>query len=214
MLGNKSSARRGAVTRPEAGVTLIELMMTLAVAAVLLSLALPAFTEFRERTLFRGTTDQVLALVQLARFEAVQRDRPATVTFLAPGAPTQWCVGAREGRNGCDCFLTDPAAADFCDLGSFPALNPASAVAPRDQAATLLRGVQVAVPANFGGGNRFTIDPKLGTLDDPTAFGSITLRSPTDRLAYQARIDVSPLARAGACAPDANSHLVGFSSCP
>jgi prepilin-type N-terminal cleavage/methylation domain-containing protein len=206
--------RQSAPEGRHAGFTLIELLITLAIAAILLVMALPSFNEFRERSLLRGTTDSVLALVQLARFEAVQRDRPATMTFLAPGAPTLWCVGAREGRNGCDCFVTDPTAADFCDLGSFPSLDPASALAPRDQAVALLRGVRVAVGPDFGGGNRFIINPKLGTLDDPTQFGSVTLQSPTDTLAYQSRVDISPLARAAACAPNAASHSVGFSPCP
>ncbi|MCB1635135.1 MAG: GspH/FimT family pseudopilin [Xanthomonadales bacterium] len=200
-------------SRDESGVTLVELLITLTVAATLLTLALPAFTAFRERSLFRGTTDQVLGLVQLARFESVQRDRPVTVTVLTP-SPVQWCVGANEGAVACNCFETNAASADFCEVARFPALNGASPLAPQAQAQQLLRGVQVVGAPNFGGANRFTINPKLGTLDDPVSFGSLLLRSPTDALAYRSRIDISPLARATACAPDSHSHTVGFTQCP
>ena len=195
------------------GLTLIELMITLTVAATLLALALPAFTAFRERSLFRGTTDQVLAVVQVARFESVQRDRPVTVTVLTPNA-AQWCMGASEGNAACDCFETNAASANFCNVTTYPALNAASPLAPRAQAEQLLRGVQIVAGPAFGGANRFTINPKLGTLNDPAEFGSLTLRSPNADLAYRSRIDISPLARATACAPDSNSHSVGFTECP
>ena len=198
----------------QAGITLLELMITLTVAAVLLVLAIPAFTEFRERTLFRGSTDQLLAMVQNAKFEAVQRDRPVTVTFLSQAGGTVWCVGANEGNAACNCLQPDPAAAGFCNVGSYPALNLADPRTPAEQVTELVRGVRVTVGPNFGGGNRFTINPKLGTLDDPLQFGSVTLRSPSDDLAYLARFDVSPLARASLCAPNAQSHFPGTSLCP
>jgi type IV fimbrial biogenesis protein FimT len=74
-----------------AGFTLIELMVTLAVAAVLLGLAVPAFNDLvRERAMSARINDLVLA-VSYARSEAVRRG--ATVTLQAADPANDWSGG-------------------------------------------------------------------------------------------------------------------------
>jgi len=55
------------------GFTLIELMVTLAVAAILLTVAVPNFREFIERNRVSSTTNILVGALQLARSEAIKR---------------------------------------------------------------------------------------------------------------------------------------------
>ena len=61
------------MTRKDAGLTLIELLITLALAAILLTLGVPAFTGSLERTRVATTMHQVSADLAMARSTAIMR---------------------------------------------------------------------------------------------------------------------------------------------
>lgn len=61
------------------GVTLIELMVTLSVAAILLSLAIPSFQQIAATNRVAGLTNELTATLNLARSEAVKRGTTVTV---------------------------------------------------------------------------------------------------------------------------------------
>ena len=79
------------------GITIIEIMVTLAIAAVLIGLALPAFNAFvAQRTLTSQVNDFMVA-VQYARSEAGRRGTTVSVRAVNAGAATNewgpgWCV--------------------------------------------------------------------------------------------------------------------------
>ena len=73
----------------ERGFTLIELMITLGVFAVLTILALPSFNQWIANTKIRSTTESILAGFQLARTEAVRLNRGVRMTL---NADTSWSV--------------------------------------------------------------------------------------------------------------------------
>ena len=60
-------------TRSMEGVTLIELMITLSVAAILLSLAIPSFQQIAATNRVAGLTNELTAALNLARSEAIKR---------------------------------------------------------------------------------------------------------------------------------------------
>lgn len=77
--------------------TLMELMMTLTVAAVVLAVAAPSFGEFRRNNRMTGVANDFLGAVQTARTEAIKRQQPVAV-----------------------CPSDDPEAADAgCTAGAF-----------------------------------------------------------------------------------------------
>lgn len=74
------------------GVTLIELMITVAVLAVLMSIAAPSFREIMESQRMRAAAFDLMADLTLARNEALKRGNiPAPVT-LSP-ASADWAEG-------------------------------------------------------------------------------------------------------------------------
>lgn len=71
------------------GVTLIELMITLAVLGILVVLALPGYSRWIQNAKIRTASDAILNGLQLARAEAVQRN--ANVLFALTSG-TGWTV--------------------------------------------------------------------------------------------------------------------------
>lgn len=76
------------------GFTIVELMVAMAIAAILLGMALPAFDTFIEqRTMAAGVNDFVSA-VNLARSEAVNRGAAVSVQAMdASGNSNEWGPG-------------------------------------------------------------------------------------------------------------------------
>lgn len=66
---SRTATRRGA----NGGFTLIELMVTLAVGAILLAVAVPSFRTFVQNAQVNNTADSFLAAMQRARSEAITR---------------------------------------------------------------------------------------------------------------------------------------------
>jgi type IV fimbrial biogenesis protein FimT len=80
------------------GFTLVELMVTIAVLAVLMALALPSFTPLMERWRVRSASEDLQATLYFARSEAIKRGGGVTVVAGDGGAScaaTGWSCGWR-----------------------------------------------------------------------------------------------------------------------
>ena len=76
------------------GFTLIELMVTIAVMVILMSVAVPSFVSFRRNSELRGTANSFLAAMSAARAEAMKRGVKVYVVPLADNS-TDWTTGWR-----------------------------------------------------------------------------------------------------------------------
>ena len=89
-------------------------MVTLAVAAVVLSLALPAWNGFAGKAAVDAMSNELTADVALARLEAVRRQAQVSLCAgaLVAGAPV--CSGSGNWAAGRLVYCSDPAATGIC----------------------------------------------------------------------------------------------------
>lgn len=100
--------RSSRITRPAAGgFTLIELMVTIAVLAILIAIATPSFTSVINSSRLTSHANEFVASLQLARMEAVRRNTRAVVcrsdngSTCAAGAQWNgWITFVDSNRNG------------------------------------------------------------------------------------------------------------------
>ncbi len=74
----------------QSGMTLVELMVTVSIAAILAAVATPSFTKFLRNTEVRGASESMTQALQFARTEAVRRNQQ--VCFDWSGSGTGWTV--------------------------------------------------------------------------------------------------------------------------
>ncbi|MCC6532968.1 MAG: GspH/FimT family pseudopilin [Burkholderiales bacterium] len=78
----------------DAGFTLIELMITVAIVAVIITVGVPSLTEFVAMQRVRTAVSDTMADIAFARAEAIKESRPAIMERLA-GATGTWKDGWR-----------------------------------------------------------------------------------------------------------------------
>jgi type IV fimbrial biogenesis protein FimT len=181
------------------GFTLIELMVTLAVLAILLVAAVPSFADFFDKYRLRGAVDDVVSAISNARAASVKADRDVNIAF--GGTASAWCVGA----NGAD----DPSGG-----------NPVPAVEACDctsSSACLVGGERIAVDVGKHAkvavndvATSFTYNSKLGLIE-PLGSATETFTSPTGK--YDMRLDVNALGQASVCVPSGKPAIAGVTSC-
>jgi len=81
------------------GVTLLEALIALSVIAILATLAVPSYTQWRALSEFKSALLQASQLAKLARAVALNERRSITLVF-DPQQPA--CIGLTDDKN-CDC---------------------------------------------------------------------------------------------------------------
>lgn len=91
--------------KQQSGFTLVELMITLAVLAILLGLAMPAVTDFAIKQRVSSQANEMMLSLAFARSEAVKRNQDIRViprTSAANGWSDGWCVGPTSIGSNCN----------------------------------------------------------------------------------------------------------------
>ena len=118
---------RNARRRPAAhGFTLIELIVTISVAAILTAIAIPAFDSFVKNDRDSAQVNSLSYSMNYARSEAVKRDL-ATGVSVCPSADGLTCNGT-AWASGWLVFYIDPATAAVTPLQTIPTLAGSNTV--------------------------------------------------------------------------------------
>lgn len=167
------------------GFTIVELMVTLAVAAILMGFAIPAFNDFvRQRTMTSAANDFVLA-VTFARSEAIRRGEPVSVQAYEDEDDNEWGLGycvvvGGAGGDDCDGADEDDVLRRFEPIGDGFTFD-ATAGSARDGRLT------------FNGSGMLTATPR--------AVSQIELCSTDESISRGRRIMLSPIGQ-----PDVQDH--------
>lgn len=144
------------------GFTLVELMIVVALSALVLMLAAPSFRNMIELQRLRSLNSQMVTDIQMARSEAVSRQDPVTISF-----------GETSGPNGMSCYTihtcgTYLPAACSCDCTAAEGSRcPPDFKEVRTQQVPLSLGVKTApvlAPNNTDVPNRLRFDPVNGAM--------------------------------------------------
>lgn len=180
------------------GFTLVEMLVVVAVAALLLSLAAPSFFEMITMQRLRNTSSQIVTDMQFARSEAVARRRIVRVNLGFDGNQTCYTIywAASNAVARCDCKLGAGAA---CTAG---------ASQEEIRTVSVPRSSQVTLEWPDDQDTAFGYDPVTGGLvsipsdevSAPLALVVIDAKVDADRLL---RTNIIQTGRPAVCAPNA-----------
>jgi type IV fimbrial biogenesis protein FimT len=192
--------------KSRSGFTIIEMMIAVALVAIMTALAVPAFNDFFEKSRLRGAADDIAGFVGRQRLSAVRMDRE--VSLSVRGSGNAWCVGARQALNPanpgeampaatqCDCV----ADATRCVVGGEPAVLRSTGY-----------GGAAARPTIDAADILLAFDGRRGTLTDFDDAGDVELSSSSGR--WVLRVEVLGLGQPRICVPAGSLSLSGYSAC-
>jgi len=183
---------RGGRRRPDAGLTLVEMVLALTIVAIVSVFAIPTFDDFRVRERLKGAANNLYTDMQYARSEAVQRNTRLTVSFVTGAG---WCYGISAGNAPCDC-----AAANSCDVkrvsgADFPGIGIS----------------QAQFDSASGTSTWYAIDPRRGQIVDAAGApvdGNVVFSGAGSR---SLRGDLNAVGRVHLCSP--SGSVTGYPTC-
>ena len=116
--------------RPQRGVTLIELLITVAIVAILASLAAPSFRDSLIRNRLSGYNSDFITAINFARSESIKRGQTVTICRSSDGSSCAanggweqgWIVFTDNDGDGTVDTSAPPVASDDQILRVWPAL--------------------------------------------------------------------------------------------
>lgn len=196
--------------RRSPGFTLIELMVALAVVAVMVALAIPSFSDFYAKARLRSAADDMASLISTVRMEATKTNRDATLSVH--GTSPAWCMGASQvAQPGVTQPITFSNTDCACD--SAPATCQVDGT-KRVVDSSAYGGVTIAA-ADYS--KVLGIDGIYGATLDPASptstlnSMSFNLTSPVSK--FKLTLNVSPMGQTQVCVPAGATFISGYPSC-
>lgn len=200
--------------KQEKGFTLIELMVTLTVLAIIMAFAAPSLADFLNKRKVASAAEQLYSELQYARSEAISRSAATFVDFSANGTTT-WSVGVTITDGGCDPTVTTPTGTNACVLvidDGDGTVDPGDGSVDTGDLVLRVFGSAIhpgvtmsSVSFSPGATSYIRFDPVRGTSSN----GTITLSHASG---YQMNVVINNIGRARLCSPAAN-FIPGYPQC-
>jgi prepilin-type N-terminal cleavage/methylation domain-containing protein len=113
MLGAMKPPRRPLARRlPLRGVTIVELMVTLAIMAVLIAVALPSMRDFVARKRLEGVAQELITDLRLLKSQQLMKGRLTVIRFGSNSDQTCYALYVKGTGRVLDCDCTRPAGSE------------------------------------------------------------------------------------------------------
>lgn len=96
------------------GFTLIEMLIAIAVVAIILAIGLPSFKAMFDGNKLKGGADALYFMLSLTKTESIKRNENI---YLKVTTGSNWCVGVNELNATCDCSVT-PSTCNVASINS------------------------------------------------------------------------------------------------
>ncbi|WOQ13907.1 GspH/FimT family pseudopilin [Aeromonas media] len=171
-------------SRPVSGFTLLELMVAVALVAILVAVAIPSYQSLRQEQMVRAATQALYTDMMLLKSEAIKRNKNLSLIVFRSGL-SDWCYRIDIDDDGncdsCDDSCSSIDGRKGGDATDFPSI-------------TLTWGFN---------NSKMTFSPRRGTANA----GGIVLQSGD----YKSRVKISDIGRVSACA--LSNNLGGLEPC-
>lgn len=179
------------------GFTLIELMLTIVVMAVLLAIAVPSFTNIAGKNRLKAAAERFSTEIDFARSQAIAQNRRVHVNFTT-GA--NWCLGIDDD------YPLSPLAPD-CDCIDSPGQ---CTIDGREQVVTAADFDNIEIPATTFPDSDFEFDPTRGILVNSDDRGRLTFQNEESQ---QVALRLNALGRPSICTPT-GGKVPEYPECP
>lgn len=170
----------------QTGLTLMELLCSVIIMVLLLSLAIPGYQNLSEHLQLKTAAETLLGQLQLARMEAIKLNMPVRLDFTI-NSPTDWCYGL--SITDCNCTQLNS-----CQLNGV------------EQVISSRHFKNIAINDAKPWNNAASFNPIRGTVNA----GGATLYSAH----YQIRVLSSDIGRIKICNPNTDPSKPAFSNYP
>jgi type IV fimbrial biogenesis protein FimT len=174
-------------SRSPNGFTLVELLVTIAVAGILFVLAAPSFNSFIDKYRAKRAADTLSAFLINAKTEAIKRNAPVRAVFQTADSGATWCAGMTTAGT-CDCTVANACQIDGVD---------------RLVRGTDFKGIVLTSPADEA---LFSFTPQRGTANS----GNAQVQSSEG---LQVRVIVTGTGRIRLCSPSGSGNIAGYPVC-
>jgi len=177
------------------GISMIEVMVAVAILAIVIGIGTPSLTSWVQNTQVRATAESLLSAIQLARAEAVRQNLRAQLLLTDSGGKASWTA------------ITESSSVP----GTFPASNVIQTGNAKETGQNARLGVSTAslsgqdYAAAISGGGGMNSNPPPGIIFD--AFGRVA----TDSTANAAVTRITRVDVTNSTAPQARRMVITVS---
>jgi type IV fimbrial biogenesis protein FimT len=182
------------------GFSVVELMVSLAIFAVVAALALPSYAKMVEKRSLASAAEQMAAFVNFGQLESLKRNQPVTLSFTRR-SHEDWCLGMTLGTVKCDCEETDDTQSDFCAIDGVEQIFNSDPFGN----AELVHTIEIA------NGDSLSFDPIRGILLDPN--DDLLVELHTDSRDYRVNLMMNATGSVVLCSTEEGTRLPGYEVC-
>lgn len=112
-MSTQAMQQRPTRTQPPAGLTMIELLVTLAITAILIAVAVPSMREFMEKKRVEGVANEMATDLRYLRSLSMQTNNAMLMSFNKSSTQSCYSLISTGGGTGiCDCSRAPAAVCD------------------------------------------------------------------------------------------------------